>query len=74
MKHKLEEIKTVLDEDVIEMILDEDSGFYLCGDLFDSIVEVYRDLRTGFEVWSENQYRAGYNNKGEMIWYRKEGI
>lgn len=68
------EIQSVLDEEVVESILDEDSGWYLCGDLFDSIVEVYRDLRTGFEVWSDGKYRAGYNNKGEMIWYTKEGI
>ncbi len=68
------EIKSVLDEETVESILDEDSGWYLCGDLFDSIVEVYRDLRTGFEVWSNSKYRAGYNNEGEMIWYTKEGI
>lgn len=65
------EIQSVLDEEVVESILDEDSGWYLCGDKFNSIVEVRRHSM-GFTILSEKEYEAGFNNKGEMVWFTRD--
>lgn len=61
----------LLHEKVVESILQLEYGWYLCGDKFNSIVEVRRHKK-GFTVLSEKEYEAGFNNEGEMIWFTRD--
>ncbi len=61
----------LLHEKVVESILNLEDGWYLCGDKFNSIVEVRRHSM-GFTILSENEYEAGFNNKGEMVWFTRD--
>lgn len=63
--------KSVLFDEVIDNILEQENGWYLCGDRYDSIVEVERHDK-GFTVLSQNVYQAGFNNEGVMIWFTRD--
>lgn len=64
-------MKKVLRDDVVKLILESEDGWYLVGDNFDSIVEVRKDDK-GFEVFSENQYVAWFDNEGIMRWFTRD--
>lgn len=61
----------LLHEKVVESILKLEDGWYLCGDKRDSIVEVRRHSM-GFTILSEKEYEAGFNNKGDLVWFTRD--
>ena len=60
-------IEKAIDNEMIEEILEQDSGFFSWIDNFGNDIMIYRDLHHGFNVLANN-YTAEYNEAGKLIW------